>query len=398
MDFWRSVHGMVEAELTSAALDTAFQAINRQDISVYQVIPVSDLTVRFQIRRKDQKKLAALCEKRGETLTLCGRRGIFWPMRDFLTRPVLIAGLLAFLCLATYLPTRVLFVQVEGNSEVPAKLILVAAEESGIRFGASRREVRSEKMKNALLSAVPQLQWAGVNTAGCVAVISVRERSLTDTEENEDPVSSIVAATDGLIYSCTATQGTLLCSEGEMVRQGQVLISGYTDCGLCIQATCAEGEIYAQTNRKITAIMPAEGVGRGGLEGETKKYSLLFGKNRINLWKGSGISDTSCGRMYEEYYITLPGGFRLPFGIGVETLQFYEMEVSAASLPMGEQLLTQYARSGVLSQTVAGSIRTETVSVTQENGVLYLEGSYGCTEMIGRVQREQIGEAYGKGN
>lgn len=35
-------------------------------------------------------------------------------------------------------------------------------------------------MKNALLSAIPELQWAGVNTYGCRAVISVRERTLPE--------------------------------------------------------------------------------------------------------------------------------------------------------------------------------------------------------------------------
>ena len=91
-----------------------------------------------------------------------------------LFRPVLLAGLGILFLLAMYLPSRVLFIRVEGNMQIPDRQILAAAEECGIRFGASRREVRSEKVKNALLSSVPQLQWAGVNTAGCVATISVR--------------------------------------------------------------------------------------------------------------------------------------------------------------------------------------------------------------------------------
>ena len=43
--------------------------------------------------------------------------------------------------------------------------------------------IRSEKVKNSLLQRIPQLQWAGINTDGCVAVISVREKTAIKNSE-----------------------------------------------------------------------------------------------------------------------------------------------------------------------------------------------------------------------
>ena len=165
MDIWKSLDGMVEAELTSAEPGAALEAANARGIPLYDVIQVGDLTARFRVRRRDYRALEALSEKRGETLRLRRRLGAYWTLKRLLARPMLMGALAVFLAAAIFLPTRIFFVRVEGNVTTPTRLILDAAGESGIRFGASRRAVRSEKMKNALLSALPQLQWAGVDLA-----------------------------------------------------------------------------------------------------------------------------------------------------------------------------------------------------------------------------------------
>jgi len=396
MDLFQSMSGMMEVELTSAEPEGALGAVSAAGIETFHIIHKGELTLRFRIRRRDHALLAALCEKRGETLKLLRKRGLYWAGRRLLGRPVLLLGMALFLTMVLYLPSRVFFVRVEGNTVVPSRQILAAAEECGIRFGASRRKVRSEKVKNALLSAVPELQWAGVNTAGCVATISVRERTEVKPTEYEWEVANIVAARDGYILSGTATRGNALFQPGQAVKEGQVLISGYTDCGICIRATRAEGEVLAQTRRELEAVTPEKWAYREA-EGETrKKYSLLIGKKRINLWKDSGILDPGCGRMYREYNVTLPGGFRLPLSLCVEEFTVYETTVKALSQQEAEGALTEFADRYLSRQMVAGTVQNRLQRVSRFGGVYRLKGSYVCAEMIGRVQREQIGDTNGK--
>ncbi len=396
MNFWSSAAGMLEVALTSAELETALSVINEQGIMLYGLEPEGTLTCRFRIRRKDYGSLEIICKRRGESLRVLGKRGLFWTGKALLKRPLLWVGMVIFFGAALYLPTRVLFVRVEGNITIPPRKIIAAAESCGIEFGASRREVRSEKMKNALLAAVPELQWAGVNTYGCVAVISVREGAEKEDASTENMVTSIVAARDGHILSGTATRGNALFQIGQTVKQGQLLISGYTDCGICIQATRAEGEIIAQTNRDLEVVTPAKCLHRGEIQEVKRKYSLLFRKKRINLWKDSGISDTSCGRMYEEYYVTLPGGFQLPFALCVEEYLFYATEAGEVSQSDAEQSLMEFSQQYVRQQMVAGSVLQKQEGMTFTQGVYRLSGDYICAEMIGRERREQIGETNGK--
>lgn len=396
MGLWKWILGTVSLELTGADLAEAFAAFNRAEIPLYSVKQMDALTARLQIRRRDFRKLAALAEKRGESVRILRRPGLYWVFKRLALRPVLAAGLTVPILLSLLLPTRVLFVRVEGNEAVHSRRILAAAEDCGIRFWASRRQVRSEQVKNALLEAVPELQWAGVNTAGCTAVISVRERTKEEETEAGNGVSHVEAIRDGVVLSVTATAGTPLCQIGQAVRAGEVLISGYTDCGICIRAGQAEGEVFARTKREISAARPAS----FGIIGEKRyagrKISLRIGKKRINLWKDSGISEVSCGRMYEEYYITLPGGFRLPVAFCVDSYFHCETDPGELTKDESEGALKAFAQTYLSDQMIAGKILSGVQSVESKAGLYRLKGEYACVEMIGVSRQEQIGDTNGE--
>ena len=253
---WTIISGSILVEVTSAEPERTLNAILRDRIPVWAVIRSNELSFRFAIRRQDLMQLEALLHRDGGKLKLIKRLGIYWKGKELLRRPVLLCLLFFLLSTAAYLPTRILFVRVEGNQSLPARQILSEAEFSGIRFGASRKQVRSEKVKNQLLSRLPQLQWAGVNTSGCTAVISVRERTVEEKRE-DSAFSNLVATQDGYILSQVILQGTPMFSPGESVIKGQVLVSGYTDCGICLRTGRAEGEIFAQTSRELSSVTPA---------------------------------------------------------------------------------------------------------------------------------------------
>ena len=396
MNFWRWVEGSVTVTVTGADIPGSLEGLRKQGIILWDITQPDELTLRFSCGPGDLGIIEHQCRKRGDAFSRGQRRGLYFRGKTLLKRPVLVAGILLFMALTLWLPTRVLFFQVEGNRDVPARLILETAADCGIRLGASRRQVRSEKMKNALLEAMPELKWAGINTTGCTAVIRVRER---DQPANVPPsygVSSIAAVRDSLVTSCTATWGKLLCAPGQAVRQGQILISGYNDLGICIQAGRAAGEIFGRTSREIRAVAPMEVIVRGERTGESRRYHLILGKKRINFLKDSGIWDATCGRMYKAYYITLPGGFCLPVGIGVETLTHWDLTAGTLPEEEMEDALSGFAEREIRNRMIAGQILSRKISVIREEDRCVLSGRFFCEEMIGRVITEEIGATNGK--
>ncbi len=392
------INSYITAELTSADMAGLFMSLNENGIPILGIEQKDALTVIVKVMRSDVTMLRYLTERSGATLTIITFRGPAYYFKSLISRPVLMIGMLLLLMLVSWLPTRVLFVTVEGNQKLPSYRILEAAEQCGIAFGASRRDVRSEKMKNALLAAIPELQWAGINTFGCTAVISVEERTIDQYEKPGHTVSSVIAVRDGVIESCISSKGNLLCAPGQAVKKGDVLISGYTDCGIKVTADRAEGEIFAKTVHEITVITPIDYRQKGSVTLIERKFSLLIGKKRINFYKGSGISGITCDKLYTEYYVQLPGEFQLPLGVVVTETIVYDASSSQVSAADTETLMRNCAQQYLFSQMVSGKILYNAASMKQEENLHILSGRFLCSEMIGRTQPEGILNQYGKDN
>lgn len=391
MIFWRSANGLVTLSLVTADPGEALDSIRRAGITVYDVCTGEDvLKLRLQIRRQDMKKMEALTQRKGYDLRIEHRSGSYWLLTRAKRRPVLVFGCMILLALTLWLPTRVLFICVKGNEQISTGLILEKCDQCGIRFGASRRLVRSEKTKNALLDAIPELSWAGVNMSGCVATITVQERSREPQQEQGTGVCGITAARDGIITDMTVVRGNALCTVGQAVRAGELLVSGYVDCGIKIQAMRAQAEIYAQTRRSLTAAVPIQQTIDGQNTAQEQNISVLIGKKRINLLKGSGISGTSCDKIYSEYYLTLPGGFRLPVAIVVEACYLYETASASQAQEDAQLLLEDFAQRYLTEQMVAGEILLRYQKITMQEDLVILQGYYACEEMIAQVRNEEI--------
>ena len=392
------INSYVTVELTSADMTGLLRTLNGSGIPVFGMEQRDSLTVVLKVIDSDALLLRYLAEKAGATLRIITVSGPVYWLKGLLSRPLLIIGMVLLLALVIWLPTRVLFISVEGNQYLPTYRILDEAEQCGILFGASRREVRSEKMKNALLAAIPELQWAGINTFGCTAVISVEERISEAYKTPDHTVSSIIAVRDGVIESCISSKGDLLCKPGQAVKKGDVLISGYTDCGIKITADRAEGEIFAKTVHEITVVTPTDYRQKGTVLQNHRNYSLLIGKKRINFFKGSGISGMTCDKLYKEYYVRLPGGFQLPLALAVTETIIYDEFTAQVSAFDTKSIMQNCAQGYLLSQMVSGKILYNAASVKQGEYLHILHGRFLCSEMIGRTQTEGLLEQYGKDN
>lgn len=394
MGMFRSISGSMRVRIVSADPETVLSRLNADNIILSSLSCPESLTMEASIRVADYKKVCAIAEATGAGFTVIGKEGYYWTIKDLFKRPVLILGLLSIFLLILYIPGRIFFVQVEGNQSVPDNYILEQAELCGIGFGVNRRTVRSESVKNALLQRIPQLQWIGVNTSGCVATVSVKEKtesSQTDAEVGDSKaISSIVAACDGIIQEIYVKKGNPLCKTGQAVQAGQILVSGYTDCGLSICASRADAEIYALTNRKLCMITPLDYAVRGPIQRSYRRIYLQIGKKLINLYNNSGISDATCVKICKKDVLTLPGGFALP--VAVVTELYYDYETGCCNSNDEEQTdwVSDYAEQYLKEHMIAGQILQKVTDRQSADNCHIFMLDYICREMIGLEKQEEI--------
>lgn len=394
MDLWCKIGGTVRVELTAADVQPIFRELLRQDITLHALEFPDGIRARFTLASGELEKLAVLVEKKNGALRILSRDGLVYWLRSWTHRPVLLFFLGVLLAASLFLPERILCVQVQGNETVPTRLILEKAEQFGLNFGASRRAVRSERIKNELLGAIDELEWVGVNTAGSLATIEVRERS-TQPELEEERPRDLVAVRDGVIDTISVTQGNGKVAPGQAVAKGGILVSGLLDLGICSKTVPAQGEVYARTHHDLTAAAPLNRVQRVRAQDSVIKYSLLVGKKRINFYSDSGILMPTCGKMTMTYQIHLPGGFVLPIALQKESYTRWETAPGHLEQQEGERLLSEAMQRYLNTAMVAGTVLNRQLRMEISDGTWFMTGSYECREMIARQSEGVYLQDYG---
>ena len=381
MELWWRVRGWVRLRLTSADCAGRLRELSKQ-VRLEDIRFSNDLTVEFTVCGSDRDKVRV---RDGDSLEVVETGGLP-EILETVGRWKSVAMTVVLLgALTVFLQGRVLFFRVEGNVEVPARLILERAGECGLGFGSPAREIRSEQVKNHLLWAIPELRWAGVNVSGCIAVITVAERDPGEEPAEEVP-GDVVAAVDAVVTEVFPAAGTLAVTPGQAVRAGDVLISGDTDLGLLVRRDRAEGEVYGLTRRTLEAVLPSETTARHETGAVERKFSLLIGKKYVNFAKDSGILHGTCVKMRTVKYLTLPGGFQLPVALVTETWRLCDR--SPISREMDEALLLEAARRTAREVMTAGAILREETAVNGDRLKVALE----CREMIGVFRPETKSE------
>lgn len=383
MELWNKLAGTVRLELTAADPEGVLNRLSGAGFSLWNIQRVGPLSVRLEILRSERRRVTALAEQAGATVDPLGIRGVAVRVAGLLRRPLLIGCGMLLTVLTLLLPERILFVEVEGNEGIPARRILEEAAACGLDFGASRRSLRSEAIKNQLLEALPELEWAGVNTIGCRAVISVRERQ-SEPEQEQETAFSLIAAADGIIEQVFLQRGTALCQPGQAVRAGDVLVSGTSELPGGIRVTGAQAEVYALTRRSVGAVCPTVVQRRGTAVAEETRYRLIIGKKQINFYSDSGNLPATCDKITKSIPLRLPGGAALPVTLVLERIVWYDMREDIRTPEQCQTLLEETAREYLRGLLCAGTVLSSRTELTVEDQRAVLLGSYACREMLAR--------------
>ena len=388
--------GSVEVQITSGDITGCLSALAAAGVILQEIRYDTDLSFTATISPADSVKARRITEKRGDDCKIIHKTGWIFALKRLYKRAVLITGILFLMLLTIWIPRRIFFLQVEGNAQVNTQSILMSVQGNGVTFGCRRSQLRSDEIKNKIIEDIPQLDWVGITTEGCVATISVSEKKQhSDITSQDAPVSSIVASRDGIVESVTATKGTVLCKPGYAVYQGQILISGYEDLGRILKGGNAQGEVYAKTFYITEAISPRIYQCRTEILQKKTLWSLQIGKKFINFSKDSGISPTTCVKMYEERYLTLPGGFQLPVCLIRQDIVQYDLQEEALSAQFG-QWMPAVMESYMKKQMLAGEIHYARDFSECLDDIFYMSSRYSCLEQIGIRKIEESWKDYGK--
>ena len=384
--------GTVQLRVTGASPEQCLRRLTSQRIAFRFLGKPDAFSAEIEVLRRDvprakRQLLRGGCEC--ETTQTRGAPSIFGGL---LRRPVLLILLALAVISAVVVPKFVFFYSVSGNETVPDAQILRELQELGVGFGTYGPSIRPQELKNQMLLRIPKLQWLTVQQSGMCARVVVRERPEKEPVLDRRTPANVIAARSGVITRVSAEAGFCLCSPGQAVKSGELLVSAYTDFGYKTQVTAARAEIYAQTVRMADCILPAAQQVKDTRAETRSTVSLWVGRRRIRLF-GRGADGSFCEKQTERRTLTLPGGFSLPLGIEITRICEYDTRDEILQAEDVRQRLLAFVQTQAQREMIAGTILASRERMTERSGGYCLHAALQCEEMIARMQPANLKEA-----
>ncbi len=186
----------------------------------------------------------------------CGLPFLLGKLPNFRSMAV---GLGVFALVLCFLSTRVWSIRVQGNERINADLLLLTAEEMGLKEGMARQKLDTLELQNRLMLSYPQIAWISLNTRGSTVTVCIGEKEDKPEIWNSDSkIMNITAAKDGQVIYVEATHGTPQVKAGDGVAKGQLLVSGITETKYSNLFTRATARVIARVKHNYELSVPLQ--------------------------------------------------------------------------------------------------------------------------------------------
>ncbi|WP_087065409.1 sporulation protein YqfD [Intestinibacillus massiliensis] len=386
-NFLRYLEGTVRIRVRGAAIERFLNLCSRHDIALHGIERAALDELHATVLLGDFKRLRALMGRTGCRVHLLRRRGAPFMAHRFRKRYMLFGGAAALAGLCWVLTSFLWVVHLTVPDGVSGYDLAHNLHDLGVRPGAYIGSIDARAVRSEMMYRMPELAFISINLHGNRLEVEAHARRPKPEMVDKDLPTSVYATKPGLITKMAVTEGTPAVKVGETVAQGDMLVSsvklptGEQGAARKSHAT-AEVEArtwYTATSRRAPAAAAKQYTGK-----ETVQYALVFGRRRVNLFLGSGVSEENCDKAVEERKIVIADSLEVPVKLQKQTFRYYETR-EAAPDPDAVRAGMEQAAVRRLQAQIDGTITARSTAFRELPGggyelTLYAE----CLEQIGR--------------
>lgn len=269
----------------------------------------------FAISESDFRRFASYAGGRVR-YTVSERLGLLGAVYKNLYRWPSLVFLLLAIALDLFLSGLVWDVRIEGNEAIESDVVVDALADVGLAVGSSWSDIDAEHVEGALLSSLREVAWIQINRRGTVAYVKISERAPTTLPEAPlYKCSNIVADRDCVIEEITVESGRAMVKAGDVVRRGDVLISGVIEAEGGTVFTVARGNVRAHATGSLEHETAREERYVEYERGDTLERGVRVFSFKINIFKNYGNLEGDYVIIENEEEFVFLDGHRLPFAV-----------------------------------------------------------------------------------
>ncbi len=352
---------------------------------LYQPLPKKDNeeTYCYRCRLATSTELLRRCKERGIALREVHYGGLPRVFYRYRRRAGLaVGGVLAALLI--WLSCSVVWdVRIETEGDVSLSRMREQLASCGLSVGSWIPSLETDEVESRLLTDSQGVAWVSVNMRGTVAYVQIRPLLTPNAVDSQGETVNLVASSDGIVESVRLMAGDVVVRPGDLVRKGQLLISGVRDIGEDGYALSeARGEVMARTTHTLTLEIPLsyeQKVYTG--EKKVEKTLFFFGKT-IKVTKSTGIIGGNCDTIRKMEIYSLFGDVALP--VSMQTVELRPFEMQTVTLTPDEAKQRAYEQLGreLTMATREAMLLSRQVECEITDKACVLTCTYTCLENI----------------
>lgn len=178
----------------------------------------------------DYWEIKPYVRKTGVHVVLAERHGLPFALLQARRHWSVVAGIFLLLCYLGIMSRFLWSITIDGNLYCTDDEILEFMSEEGITAGILLNKIPCEQLELDLRNQFPLITWVSAQIDGSVLRIHVKENETAAISDSSDDdafeTNSITAPQEGVIISITTRRGTPKVKAGDVVEEGQMLVSG----------------------------------------------------------------------------------------------------------------------------------------------------------------------------
>lgn len=339
----------------------------------------------------EYKKLVEIAKKTGCRINIEEKVGVpFFIMKHKKRKPFVIVFILIVICIYVY-GLHIWDVDIVGDFTFDIEDIKNELEIENVKIGALKKNLDISRIKNNIYMRRYDIAWIGINLKGTKAIIEVVEGKLKEIDEMDNVPCDIISTKEGMVCKVNALEGRAMVMSGDMVKSGDVLISGIISSDWSEDRyVSSKGSVFIKTWYTNVVKIPFERdiVSKTGRK--EKKYILGIKNYEINLTN----SDTK----FEKYDTIISSNNLLLFGkielpIKLTEIVYQEVDVDTVKYTKEQAILSakNEIENNVIKKLegIGEVIDTEIKTEENEDGIKVVI-TIECIEETGTKQRLNV--------
>ena len=235
---------------------------------------------------KDYKKIRNIAKKTKSIIKIENKRGLPFIVHKYRKRKMFLVLLLSVIIGLIITSNYIWNIDVNGNDTISKEEIINELKNDGLKIGANKKSLNINSILNQIRLNRDDIAWVGIDIKGTNAIVEIKEAQKAPEIINENEYCNIVSNKSGIITKINVQNGTADVKEGDIVKPGDTLVSGYmegkyTGTRYVHSVANIEAKVW-HTKKEKFYFQDQKKVPTSATE---KKYSIKFNNFRINFYK-----------------------------------------------------------------------------------------------------------------